>query len=79
MSDYIEREALLAAYDAAHEGAPGGARKLIEDASAADVAPVVRCAKCVFRQMTGRCVKTGFYVNDDDFCSNGERDGDTDG
>lgn len=28
----IEREALLAAYDAAHKGPPGGARKLIEEA-----------------------------------------------
>ena len=41
MDEYIEREALLAAYDAAHEGEPGRARKLIEDAPAADVAPVV--------------------------------------
>ena len=41
MAEYIEREALLAAYDAAHDGAPGRARKLIEDAPAADVAPVV--------------------------------------
>ena len=38
---YIEREALLAEYDRVHVGAPGGARKLIEDAPAADVAPVV--------------------------------------
>ena len=40
MSEYIEREALLAAYDAAHEGAPGRARKLIAEAPVADVAPV---------------------------------------
>jgi rubrerythrin len=41
MAEYIEREALIAAYDAAHKGEPGGARKLIADAPAADVAPVV--------------------------------------
>lgn len=32
--DAISRSALLAAYDAAHKGPPGGARKLIEEASA---------------------------------------------
>ena len=51
----------------------------IRKAPTIDAVPVVRCAKCVFRQRTGRCVKTGFYVNDDEFCSNGERDGDTNG
>ena len=32
---------MLAAYDAAHVGPPGEARKLIEEAPAADVVPVV--------------------------------------
>ena len=41
MAEYIDREALLDAYDAAHEGEPGRARKLIEDAPAADVVHVV--------------------------------------
>lgn len=41
MAEYIEREALLAEYDRVHVGPPGGARKLIEEAPAADVAPVV--------------------------------------
>lgn len=40
--EYIERGALLAAYDKEHEGEPGRARKLIEDAPAADVVQVVR-------------------------------------
>ena len=39
MAEYIEREALLAAYDAVHEGPPGAARKLIADAPAVDVVP----------------------------------------
>ena len=30
--DFISRKALLAAYDKAHKGPPGGARKLIEEA-----------------------------------------------
>lgn len=38
---YIEREALLAEYDRVHVGPPGGARKLIAEAPAADVAEVV--------------------------------------
>jgi hypothetical protein len=38
--EYIERGALLAAYDKEHEGEPGRARKLIEGAPAADVQPV---------------------------------------
>lgn len=39
MAEYIEREALLAAYDAVHEGPPGAARKLIANAPAVDVVP----------------------------------------
>ena len=39
MAEYIEREALLAAYDAVHEGPPGAARELIANAPAVDVVP----------------------------------------
>lgn len=38
--DLISRDALLAAYDAAHKGPPGGARKLIAEAPAVDATPV---------------------------------------
>lgn len=38
--EYVERGALLAEYDRVHVGPPGGARKLIAEAPAADVAPV---------------------------------------
>ena len=41
MSDLIRRSALLAEYDKHHTGAPGGARKLIEEAPAVDAVPVV--------------------------------------
>ncbi len=40
MDEYIEREALLAAYDREHEGEPGRARELIVNAPAEDVQPV---------------------------------------
>lgn len=43
--EYIEREALLAEYDRQHTGEPGRARKLIEDAPAADVVEVVHDKK----------------------------------
>lgn len=38
--EYIERGALLTEYDRVHVGPPGGARKLIEEAPAVEVAPV---------------------------------------
>jgi hypothetical protein len=41
MAEYIEREKLIAEYDRVHVGAAGGARKLMVDAPAADVAPAV--------------------------------------
>ena len=57
-NDMISRRALLAAYDAAHKGPPGGARRLIEEAPGVDAVPVVHgrweycgdddlmCSKC---------------------------------
>lgn len=45
--EFIEREALLARYDAEHVGSPGRARELIVTAPAADVVEVVRCENCV--------------------------------
>ena len=44
----IDADELLAAYDEAHKGPPGGARKLIEEAPTLDVIPVVRCKNCVY-------------------------------
>lgn len=69
MAEYIEREGLLAAYDKAHKGPPGGARKLIAEAPAADVAPVVHgrwvcmeaeigyfaCSECDHRILRAKC------------------------
>ena len=42
IADLIDRDKLLAAYDAAHKGPPGGARKLIAEAPAVDAVPVRR-------------------------------------
>ena len=46
--EYIEREALIARYDAEHVGSPGRARELITTAPAADVVEVVRCRECKY-------------------------------
>lgn len=40
MNDYISRDYLLAEYDRQHQGPPGGARKIIAEAPAADVVEV---------------------------------------
>ncbi|MBP3922016.1 MAG: hypothetical protein J6D27_03535 [Ruminiclostridium sp.] len=40
MSEYIEREALIARYDEEHIGEPGRARQLMVEAPACDVAEV---------------------------------------
>lgn len=42
----IDANDLLAEYDRQHEGEPGKARKLIEDAPAVDAVEVVRCKDC---------------------------------
>ena len=41
MGDLISRSYVLAEYDRQHQGPPGGARRIIEDAPAVDAVPVV--------------------------------------
>ena len=82
--DVISRKALLAEYDRVHIGAPGGARKLIEEAQSVDAVEVVRCKDCKHREKPAwldgyRCgnpdygMASGVELKDDDFCSYGER------
>lgn len=54
MSDLISRAALLDEYNKHHVGAPGGARKLIEEAPAVDAVPVVRCKDCIYSRPIDR-------------------------
>ena len=79
MDDFISRSALLAAYDKAHHGPPGGARKLIEEAPEA----IVRCENCghqgnrcigIYRMFI-ECKKTGSVHHETWFCADGERSG----
>ena len=41
MVDLISRDYVLSEYDRQHNGPPGGARKIMEEAPAVDAAPVV--------------------------------------
>ena len=66
MDDLISRSALLEAYDKAHQGPPGGARKLIESAPDA----IVRCKDCKHRLECDHWIENG----DDWFCADGERE-----
>lgn len=50
--EYIERGALIAEYDRVHVGPPGGARKLMEEAPAADVVDAVEYA--ILEQEAGK-------------------------
>jgi hypothetical protein len=55
----IDRDALLAAYDAAHKGPPGGARKLIEQAPTIDAVPLDKLCDWLAE-------KAVFFANDND-------------
>lgn len=46
MPELIDRQALLEAYDRAHKGPPGGARKLIAEAPEVEAEPV-RCGRWI--------------------------------
>lgn len=76
MSDYIEREAVLAEYDRQHKGPPGGARKIIEEFPASDVVAVVRCGNCKHHEHEPAiglymCEITSFCTSDDYYCKSG--------
>ena len=77
MERLIDADALLAEYDRQHEGEPGKARKLIEDAPTVDAVEVVRCKDCkylMFSDCYGECGQGHMgIVSPYDFCSYGER------
>ena len=79
--ELISRSALIAEYDRVHVGAPGGARKLMQDAPAVEAVEVVRCKDCIHQRTTD-----GFYAchkfmgenvsiitNPNNYCSFGRR------
>jgi len=79
-NDLISRSALLAAYDKAHQGPPGGARKLIEEAPEA----LVCCKDCKYwlpmnrfhsdyHPGRGECELNCWVRDFNWFCADGER------
>lgn len=81
MVEYIERERLKEAFNAdlqtlqtVDEHTMNLILMDIDEAPAADVAPVVRCRECIHRDGTpGQPNILCFQMKDDDFCSYGDR------
>ena len=85
MAEYIEREAALkvlrgkaiAKYPSTIYMGLFAAANEVREIPAADVVEVVRCKDCKFRYETAsvvlNCSMNGIPVDDDDFCSYGER------
>lgn len=81
-TDYVSRQWLLTEYDKRHKGPSGGARKMIEEAPAADVRTVVLCRDCRFYS-NGWCYnpntfddeKTRGNTTPEWFCADGRRRG----
>lgn len=82
----IDADALIAEYDRVHVGAPGGARKLMQDAPTIELPTqpeIVRCNSCKhWKQITGKMRGFGVgkcYFNnaklvaDNGFCCWAER------
>ena len=68
MSDYVSRQYLLNEYDRQHQGPPGGARKIIEEAPAEDVVPTEpqeigydQCANAMLKMWMDNVVTDGEY------------------
>ena len=77
----IDADALVTAYDAAHDGPPGKARTLILNAPTVDAVQVVRCKECVFwlrdkgHSLNGECECAcidGWWLPEE-YCACGER------
>lgn len=85
MSDLISRAYVLAEYDRQHQGPPGGARKIMEEAPAVDAVPVVHGRWTYFNCVgNGRyqCSECQHWVDaglDRNYCANcgAKMDGDT--
>ena len=72
--DYVSRDYLLGEYDRQHQDPPGGARKIIAEAPAADVVEVARCRECKHHDGI-RCFRWNSVIvtRFGDYCSSGER------
>jgi hypothetical protein len=69
-SDLISRKALIAEYDRVHIGAPGGARKLMEDAPTVDAVEVVHGRWQYWAGGLAQCSVCGYEYTDYLECKN---------
>lgn len=60
--EYISRDYLLGEYDRQHQGPPGGARKIIAEAPAADVVEV-RHGRLLNPNPYGECSLCGYLMD----------------
>ena len=55
-------------------GAVSGAMKIIDTSHTVDAVPVVKCRECKYRSKAGcPIIDANIWMDDDDFCSHGER------
>ena len=74
MIDLVSRQYLLDEYDRQHQGPPGGARKIIEEAPA--VQEIIRCRECAHFHPTFCAVWSRFGTVQppaDGYCYKAER------
>lgn len=84
MAEYINRVTAIAKLTALEVTEPNAtmadAKRVLADMQTADVAPVVRCKDCKYRDGTpGQPNILCAQMHEDDFCSYGERKEDKDG
>ena len=80
-TDLVSRSLLLAEYDRQHKGAPGGARKIIEEAPSAQP-EIIRCKDCKWghaeitpdgNEIYWICDNWDFATDADGFCHEAKR------
>ena len=75
MSDLVSRSYLLSEYDRQHEGPPGRARKIIEEAPSIEQ-ETIKCKDCVhwipFAINPHYCIFHDWVSGEDDYCSRAE-------
>ena len=82
---YLNAEEMLNNYEADCEAYENNGDSLdteswmidyLKNHSSADVHPVVPCVKCKYRNDISVCILNSIFINENDYCSNGELDGD---
>ena len=72
VGDMVSRSYLLSEYDRQHEGPPGGARKIIEEAPSIET-EIIFCKDCRHNGSFDTDCPIKWGKTDSDFCSRAER------